>query len=187
MEVNQEKREEWVDCVKVVACVLVVLGHFFQSMTKAGIIAEGTLWKWFDQMIYCFHVQLFFICSGYLYQRKNQIHRIDAWRRRILEKAVVLGIPYAVFFRDYLGDEESFFLGCKQWGGRAFKGVVCGPPFTLLVFIYIIFMFCGDSRHKKREYHRFHAGNCPCVKIVCGIRGCNRDRRTLCAEKSAGK
>ncbi len=28
-------REKWVDNVKVVACILVVLGHFFQSMTLA--------------------------------------------------------------------------------------------------------------------------------------------------------
>ena len=28
-------REKWVDDVKVIACILVVLGHFFQSMTKA--------------------------------------------------------------------------------------------------------------------------------------------------------
>lgn len=37
------KREEWVDNVKVFACVLVVLGHFFQSMTKAGILPAGSL------------------------------------------------------------------------------------------------------------------------------------------------
>ena len=29
-------REKWVDDVKVIACILVVLGHFFQSMTKVG-------------------------------------------------------------------------------------------------------------------------------------------------------
>ncbi len=29
----EQKREIWVGDVKVIACVLVVLGHFFQSMT----------------------------------------------------------------------------------------------------------------------------------------------------------
>lgn len=33
-------REKWVDDVKVIACILVVLGHFFQSMTKANILPE---------------------------------------------------------------------------------------------------------------------------------------------------
>ena len=36
-------REKWVDDVKVIACILVVLGHFFQSMTKANILPENDL------------------------------------------------------------------------------------------------------------------------------------------------
>lgn len=141
MEVNQEKREEWVDCVKVVACVLVVLGHFFQSMTKAGIIAEGTLWKWFDQMIYCFHVQLFFICSGYLYQRKNQIHRIDAWRRRILEKAVVLGIPYAVFSVITWGMKKVFSLDVNSEEAGLLRVLFVAPlsPYWYLYTLFLCF------------------------------------------------
>lgn len=45
-------REKWVDDVKVIACILVVLGHFFQSMTKANILPENDLYKWFNMTIY---------------------------------------------------------------------------------------------------------------------------------------
>lgn len=38
-----KKRDCWVDNVKVVACILVVLGHFFQSMVKAEIISDNYL------------------------------------------------------------------------------------------------------------------------------------------------
>ena len=41
-------REKWVDDVKVIACILVVLGHFFQSMTKANILPENDLYEWFN-------------------------------------------------------------------------------------------------------------------------------------------
>lgn len=58
-------REKWIDDVKVIACILVVLGHFFQSMTKANILPENDLYKWFNTTIYYFHVPLFFICSGF--------------------------------------------------------------------------------------------------------------------------
>ena len=54
-------REKWVDGVKVIACILVVLGHFFQSMTKANILPENDLYEWFNTTIYYFHVPLFFI------------------------------------------------------------------------------------------------------------------------------
>lgn len=37
-------REKWVDDVKVIACILVVLGHFFQSMIKANILPENDLY-----------------------------------------------------------------------------------------------------------------------------------------------
>lgn len=38
-------REKWVDDVKVIACILVVLGHFFQSMTKSNILPENGLYQ----------------------------------------------------------------------------------------------------------------------------------------------
>ena len=50
-------REKWVDNVKVIACILVVLGHFFQSMTKASILPENDLYEWFETTIYYFHVR----------------------------------------------------------------------------------------------------------------------------------
>lgn len=61
------EREIWVDDVKVIACVLVVLGHFFQGITNESILPANDLFQWFNQTIYYFHVPLFFICSGYLY------------------------------------------------------------------------------------------------------------------------
>ena len=66
-------REKWVDDVKVIACILVVLGHFFQSMMKANILPENDLYGWFNTTIYYFHVPLFFICSGYLYQKYSKV------------------------------------------------------------------------------------------------------------------
>ena len=71
-QIAVKTREKWVDDIKVIACILVVLGHFFQSMTKASIMPENDLYKWFNTTIYYFHVPLFFICSGYLYQKYSK-------------------------------------------------------------------------------------------------------------------
>ena len=91
------EREKWVDDVKVVACILVVLGHFFQSMTKSDILPANDLYKWFNTTIYYFHVPLFFICSGYLYQRYSKVDSLHSWYKNVLKKALVLGIPYITF------------------------------------------------------------------------------------------
>lgn len=95
--VKVNRREIWIDNVKVIACILVVLGHFFQSMTKAGVLPANDLYKWFDQTIYYFHVPLFFICSGYLYQKFNNVSDIHSWKKNILKKSLVLGVPYLTF------------------------------------------------------------------------------------------
>lgn len=90
-------REKWVDDVKVIACILVVLGHFFQSMTKANILPENDLYQWFNTTIYYFHVPLFFICSGYLYQKYSKVNSVGSWRRNVAKKVLALGVPYMTF------------------------------------------------------------------------------------------
>jgi fucose 4-O-acetylase-like acetyltransferase len=90
-------REIWVDNVKVIACILVVLGHFFSSLVSAEIMTDSLAFQWFIQTIYTFHVPLFFICSGYLYQRHTQINRATAWGKNISKKLLDLGVPYLVF------------------------------------------------------------------------------------------
>lgn len=91
------KREKWIDDVKVIACILVVLGHFFQSMTKANILPESDLYKCFNTTIYYFHVPLFFICSGYLYQKYSKVNSVSSWCKNVAKKALALGVPYATF------------------------------------------------------------------------------------------
>lgn len=83
--------------MKVIACILVVLGHFFQSMTLSNIIPKNDLHKWFITTIYYFHVPLFFICSGYLYQKYGEVNSIKSWWRNIVKKTLGLGVPYVTF------------------------------------------------------------------------------------------
>lgn len=88
---------KWVDCVKVEACILVVVGHFYQSMVVSGILPNNTTYNWFINTIYCFHVQLFFICSGFLYQRYSKVNNMSTWIKNVKKKLLALGIPYVTF------------------------------------------------------------------------------------------
>lgn len=82
----KSNREVWIDYIKVFACILVVLGHFFQSMVKASILPDNGLYQWFDTTIYYFQVPLFFICSGYLYQKYSCVDSIGAWKNNVIKK-----------------------------------------------------------------------------------------------------
>ena len=103
----ERRREIWVDNVKVIACILVVLGHFFQSMTKAGVLPASDLYQWFNQTIYYFHVPLFFICSGYLYQKLSVVNDVHSWGKNIFKKALNLGVPYFNIFLCYMVTKDS--------------------------------------------------------------------------------
>lgn len=136
------KREVWVDYVKVFACILVVLGHFFQSMVKANILPENHLYTWFNKTIYYFHVPLFFICSGYLYQKYSVVGNWKSWKDNVIKKAVVLGIPYFIFsFATWL--LKTMFTGSvnNEIGGLA-DTLFLHPtsPYWYLYVLFFIFL-----------------------------------------------
>ncbi len=118
-------RETWPDAVKIFACVLVVLGHFTQSMVKSGFMPADDLYGWFQMTVYTFHVPLFFICSGYLYQRFSRIDSLGAWGLNVRKKALALGVPYLFF--------TCVTLGMKALAGDMANTAAPGPLQTLLL------------------------------------------------------
>lgn len=91
------KREYWVDQVKVLACIIVAFGHLYESMVKSGVLADTFFFRCFDMIARYSAVQLFFICSGYLYQKKSVVNSISSWKENIVRKLIAIGIPYFVF------------------------------------------------------------------------------------------
>lgn len=145
------KRETWVDNTKVLACILVVLGHFFQSMTKASLVSEGIVSIWFDQTIYYFHVPLFFICSGFLYQRNTLISDLRSWRKFALKKLLTLGVPYLVFSM-LTWILKRFFSGSvnEQIGGLADTLLVHpASPYWYLYCLVALFLLIPLFRSEK--------------------------------------
>ncbi|MCD7811214.1 MAG: acyltransferase [Ruminococcus sp.] len=92
-----KKREIWVDDVKVFACILVVFGHLMQALVTAQVSPDNDIYRWFNKTIYYFHVPLFFICSGYLYQKLSSVRSLQSWGNNVKKKAISLGIPYFTF------------------------------------------------------------------------------------------
>lgn len=132
------KREVWIDYIKVLACILVALGHFFQSMIKASILPDNGLYQWFNTTIYYFHVPLFFICSGYLYQKYNCVDSIGAWKNNVIKKAIVLGVPYFVFsFATWL--LKTAFSGLVNGQISGLGDTLFLHPASPYWFLYILF------------------------------------------------
>ena len=135
-------REKWVDDVKVIACILVVLGHFFQSMTKANILSENDLYEWFNTTIYYFHVPLFFICSGYLYQKYSKVNSVGSWYRNIAKKVLALGVPYATFTTATWVLKKLFSSSINGRVGGFIDTLIFEPaaPYWYLYALFFIFL-----------------------------------------------
>lgn len=135
-------REKWVDDVKVIACILVVLGHFFQSMTKANILPENDLYGWFNTTIYYFHVPLFFICSGYLYQKYSKVNSVDSWCKNVAKKTLALGVPYVTFSTATWLLKMVFADSVNRQADGLFSTLVVNPsaPYWYLYALLFIFL-----------------------------------------------
>ena len=148
-----KQREIWVDNVKVIACILVLLGHFFQSMTKSNVLPANDLYQWFNQTIYMFHVPLFFICSGYLYQKYSQVDDIRSWKMNVLKKVLNLGIPYFTFsFATWL--LKTVFSGSTNDEiGGLFDTLFIHPtaPYWYLYALFFIFLITPTFNSQSME------------------------------------
>ena len=79
MMINQ-KRIGYLDAAKGIAIICIVIGHSYSYHVGNG----GFLIPY----LYSFHVPIFFVISGILYARRNQVHI------SILKKVKELILPY---------------------------------------------------------------------------------------------
>lgn len=141
-------RETWVDAVKGLACGLVAAGHGFQGLVAAGLMSPSRPWALFNDSIYCFHVQLFFLCSGYLWQRYGRSSGVRGHGRAALDKIWLLGVPY-VFFTAL-----SWFLKrlCASWvnhgAGGLFRSLFIEPiaPYWYLAALALLVVLVPRMR-----------------------------------------
>lgn len=147
----QKNRETFIDSIKIYACVLVVLGHFFQSMTLSQIIGDNSVLSWFDTTIYYFHVPLFFVCSGYLYHKYTKIDSLHAWKNNAVKKASALLIPYFAFSLVTWLMKVLFSSSVNTQADGLFKTLFLQPfsPYWYLYTLFIIFLLTPALYSKK--------------------------------------
>ena len=81
------KRFEWIDILKGIGIILVVVGHSNFSFAKA------TTAMFIQKYIYSFHMPLFFFVSGYLFVKD----KYSNFKRFLRVKTKTLMIPYFFF------------------------------------------------------------------------------------------
>lgn len=146
-----QKRDYFIDVIKIYACALVVLGHFVQSIVKSGLVEDTLLFSWFVQTVYYFHVPLFFICSGFLFQKYSVVTRLAQWKNNTFKKLLVLGVPYIVFTTITWLLKTVFSSSVNDQVDGYFKSVFLRPisPYWYLYALILIFLITPTFSNKK--------------------------------------
>ena len=154
---NANKRDIWVDNVKVIACILVVLGHFFQSMVKSNLMVGTFAYNYFEDTIYYFHVPLFFICSGYLYQKYSSVNKFETWINSVIKKIIALGIPYFVFTFITWVLKKVFASSVNGEIGGILDTFFVHPtsPYWYLYILFIFFVITVTTKTKRMQLIMF--------------------------------
>ena len=150
--VKTKTRYEWVDSVKFACCVLVVLGHTFMGIAEAGIIEKGQLYNLLTQAVYSFHVPLFFVCSGFLYQKSSRVHDLKGWGKNVADKLLNLGIPYITFTAITVIFKTVFSENVNNPAGDLFETIFISPvaPYWYLYALFFMFVFIPCLKSKKQ-------------------------------------
>lgn len=93
-----KNREIWLDDIRAICCILVVVEHLQESLTTAGIIKSSIIGEWFYYLAHTFVVPVFFFTSGYLYQKQKRVDTWAAYKSSIGKKLLDFGVPYIAFF-----------------------------------------------------------------------------------------
>lgn len=78
MKVIKKDRLDWIDLSKGLGIILVVYGHVARGVNSAGL--DFDLFNQIDDVIYAFHMPLFFILSGYFFvksSKKGLVHTLN--------------------------------------------------------------------------------------------------------------
>lgn len=126
------------DVAKGIAILLVVLGHSFPSNIFNGKETIDIVAKWIFDLVYSFHMPVFFFVSGYLF--------FSSWNSKregtIKKKACRLLIPYLAFSVLYIPLRMlASSMANSEFGNQYWKLFLGISPNGGVWFLYVLFVF----------------------------------------------
>ena len=116
--VEVRERDVWLDNVKVLAILLVVVGHGVGTVRNQSELAPAV-----SNFIYIFHIPLFVIVSGWT------ARRVSASSANVMKTVLQLIVPYVIFesFTSWLRTATGFV---HRWNSRPSGCRICcrWPP-----------------------------------------------------------
>lgn len=149
-------RIDFVDAMKGITIFLVVVGHAFQgmvSMLKATQYGDYSSVWYATEVIYSFHMPLFFLIAGLFVRKNNRLSVIF-----FIKKLKRIAVPYFVW-----GGIMAIIMQIASNytnGGLGLKNFLLSPfiPFSQYWFLYVLFFiqlaYGIFSKFASNEYSR---------------------------------
>ena len=161
INMNRSSRIEYIDAVKGIAIVLVVIGHMLRGFSSSGIYLNEKIFKYIDYTIYSFHMPLFFIVSGMLYTYKNKIYDKKDYINFIKLKSKNILVPYFIFswiqilIKIIMSGSVNKEVKISSLYTIVYKPV---EQFWFLYTLFIIFMIVGllDYKIKNEKLNLYY-------------------------------
>lgn len=146
------KKEIWVDYLRAFACILVFMGHLFMSLQEAGIM-DTQLISYGIEIIYRFHVYIFFFASGYLMQTSAQQYTDQSqFMKKKLIRSLDFLIVYVLFSAVTYGIKIMLSGDVNSPIGRTFPEILLKYPINQMWYLYAIFLItlCAPVPRSER-------------------------------------
>lgn len=156
-------RDDWVDYAKAVGIILVVYGHVARGLIKARILEDSRLIMMIDQIIYAFHMPLFFFLSGLFFMQSLASKGAVGLVRSKLD---TVAYPYFVWSLIQGVVEVSlsrFTNGSLRWSDLIGIAVEPRAQFWFLYALFLLFV-CAVF-----IYRRAGRGFAACVFVAAAI------------------
>lgn len=122
----KKERELWIDILKGLAIIFVVMGHVVSSYRNSNMLMDAVAFNFIYEFVYAFHMPLFFVVSGYLAGKSKKEEPLAT---SILQKCISLGVPYVVF---------SIVLFCLKFLAKSLVNSQLSLKNLLMIWIYPI-------------------------------------------------
>lgn len=157
-----KKRLDYIDHLKAVAIILVVFGHFLIAINPMGFSYHPV------QIVYSFHMPLFFFLSGFMVGFKDKGKLSFSF---ITKKMITLLLPWfswTIISSYYLGDKD-FFHALEIFQFYPFRGYWFLPVLFIMMLLYFLYNRLLVWNIKKKNAYWLIALGIMSVIILLGL------------------
>lgn len=148
----------WIDYTKIFAIICVATTHLYMSFEQLGWVKKSDIYYSIPvQISLVLSVQLFFVCSGFLYQQFRKDTTVKGHFKSVLNKFIALGVPYFVFTSITLVI-KNFISGSVNHEPTPFLKTLLikpMPPYWYLYVLFIFFLIIPCVNDKRKLYAIF--------------------------------